>query len=295
MPSCSLSAQVDSTVAAVRLGYVRSDNVRVIRLGVPGDFPQAVKTAIDRAVGQWNDKTSTLVCGVFAVTAVPSVGRAARRQQDSQAVRNAKGKAFEVGGLRAAARVTGTYRQTMSPHGGRDAPTLEFLTDNSRVIVIGQIRNGRGWLNETGDTISTDYDLAVERVLKGEVKPGDHVTVSVLGGRVGFPEGTWAQIDTPGMVPPLVGQTFLMFLEISDRHPSGEERAAAHGLVYSPAFMSRGMYLIDGGIVNPRVYPQHPLAVAYRGKAEAVIVNAILDIVDKSPGASDGRGALQNR
>jgi hypothetical protein len=214
--------------------------------------------------------------------------RGSGRQEQTDELRRARAQALEKGGLSEAAKVSGSYRMTMSPHGGRDAETLPFLVKNSEMIVIGRIRNNRGWLNDRGDTITTDYEVSVERTLKGAVKPADLLTVSVLGGRVGFSGGAWAQIDTPGMVPPFNNQTFIFFLERSDFHPSAEERAAAHGEVYMPAFMSRGLYLIDGGIVQPRTFSQHPLAKAYRGKSETVLENDVLDIVENR--SHDGRG-----
>jgi len=170
----------------------------------------------------------------------------------------------------------------MSPHGERNADSLEFLVENSRLIVVGQIRKNRGWLNKPGDLITTDYEVAIERTLKGSVKPGDRITMSVLGGRVGFPGGSWAQVDTPGMTPPFNNQNFVLFLEPSHFDPSPEERAASHGPIYMPAFMSLGMYLIDGGVVNPKARPSHPLAKAYGGKSETVLENDVLDIVEKA-------------
>jgi hypothetical protein len=223
---------------------------------------------------------SAIVVSFAAVFAIPRLMGAAHQDQDEE-LRRLKGNAFAKGGLRAAAQVSGSYRQTMSPHGERDASTLEFLVKNSELIVIGQIRRNRAWLNNAGDTITTDYRVAVERALKGHAKPGEQMTMSVLGGRVAFPGGSWAQIDTPGMVPPLDNQSFILFLEPSDFGPSGEERAAAQGTIYMPAFASIGMYRIDGGVINPKTRPDHPLAKAYRGQAESALVNDVLDIIEK--------------
>jgi hypothetical protein len=47
------------------------------------------------------------------------------------------------------------------------------------------------------------------------------------------------------------------------------------------------MYLLDGGIINPKTYPSHPLAKAYAGKAESVLVNDVLDIVEDPDGRRD--------
>ena len=44
---------------------------------------------------------------------------------------------------------------------------------------------------------ATDYDVAIERTLKGNVKPGERPTVSVLGGRVRFPDGSWRRLTPP--------------------------------------------------------------------------------------------------
>jgi hypothetical protein len=90
-----------------------------------------------------------------------------------------------------------------------------------------------------------------------------------------------------GMVLPFDHQTYIFFLERSDFQPGASERAAAHGELYMPAFMSRGLYLIDGGVVQPRTFPGHPLAKAYAGKSETVLENDILDIVENR--AHDGR------
>jgi hypothetical protein len=215
-----------------------------------------------------------VLCGVVAGL------RGSSRQDQADELRRTRAHALEKGGLSEAAKVSGSYRMSLSPHGGRDAGTLQFLVSNSELIVVGQVRSNRTWLNGSGDTITTDYEIRVERPLKGPVKAGDLLTVSVLGGRVSFPGGSWAQIDTPGMVPPLNNQTFVFFLERSDFRPSADERAAAHGGIYMPAFMSRGLYLIDGGIVQPRTFSRHPLAKAYAGKAETALENDVLDLVE---------------
>lgn len=191
-----------------------------------------------------------------------------------------KGDAFVAGGLRAAARISGSYRQRMSPH-GRNATTLRFLVDNSQLIVIGEIRGSRTWLNQRGDTITTDCSLAIERTLKGTVRSGDRLTVSILGGRVDFPEGTWAEIETPGMPRPSDHQVFILFLESSHFGPSDEEQSAAGGPIYTLAFESLGLYFIDGGTIVPGTYPHHPFAKKYAGQNEHLLVNDILDIVDR--------------
>jgi len=144
-----------------------------------------------------------------------------------------------------------------------------------------QVRSSRTWLNRRGDTITTDCAVAIERSLKGTVKTGDRLTVSILGGRVDFPEGTWAEIETPEMAKPADQQVFILFLEPSHFGPSEEERAAAGGTVYMPAFESLGVYLIDGGTIVPRSYATHQLARKYAGQTENVLVNDVLDIVEQ--------------
>jgi hypothetical protein len=90
---------------------------------------------------------SAIVVSFAAVFAIPRLMGAAHQDQDEE-LRRLKGNAFAKGGLRAAAQVSGSYRQTMSPHGERDASTLEFLVKNSELIVIGQIRRNRAWVEQ---------------------------------------------------------------------------------------------------------------------------------------------------
>lgn len=58
------------------------------------------------------------------------------------------------------------------------------LVDNSSVIVVGTALSNKSRLSADGDEARTYYSVAVKEVLKGDVREGGTIDVSMLGGLV---------------------------------------------------------------------------------------------------------------
>src|SRR4051794_24720954 len=120
---------------------------------------------------------STRVVRILAV-AVLSAGLApepmargqgrATQEPNKQQQRLAESEALRHGGLAAAAAVTGHYEGAVSADPENNVETLAQLVAWHDLIVIGHVESNHSWLTADGETIVTDYKIAVERILKGE-------------------------------------------------------------------------------------------------------------------------------
>jgi hypothetical protein len=68
-------------------------------------------------------------------------------------------------------------------------------------------------LSDDGKVVRTFYRVRVEDVLKGHVKTGGDITVSLPGGKVGFPDGGGtAEVQTPWFKKMVNKKRYLLFL-----------------------------------------------------------------------------------
>lgn len=158
----------------------------------------------------------TLQVGV-AITciALSAVFVAFGQSKDSSAdVADAQRAALRKGGLRAAAAVTGSYMDVLDFSSEAGPTSLEDLVRGSRTILVGRVLKNYSVLPPMGAMIRTEYTVRVTELLKGDVsrQGRDTVTISVLGGRVSFPEGTQAQQTVRNTNPPIDGRRYLFFL-----------------------------------------------------------------------------------
>ena len=191
-------------------------------------------------------------------------------------------------GLRAAAAVTGTYiGKTSYPSVG--GPTnLAELVGLSSVIIVGSPEGNVCRPTADGSSIITIYKMSVETVLKGKVPRKGSVSMIVLGGRIGFPDGSWAQLNTPGLKRPRTGYRMAAFLrEAPGQLVAGNERFLSDGTAYVPAGGPLGMYDLSpsgGAFVQPAGHHQSELSINLH--KERLGETAFLDQIRRSVGSS---------
>lgn len=194
-------------------------------------------------------------------------------------------------GLGAAAAVTGTYiGKTGYPNVG--GPTsLSELADLSTVIIVGTPEDNVCRPTSDGRSIVTLYRMSVEAVLKGQVPAKGVITMILLGGRIRFPDGSWAQLNTPGLKRPRTGYKMAAFLrEAPDQVVSGNERFITERTGFVPAAGPLGMYDLSpsGGVfVQPAGYHQSVLSMALH--KERLGQTAFLDLIRRTVGVSGGQ------
>jgi hypothetical protein len=147
--------------------------------------------------------------------------------------------ALRRGGLNAAASITGTY---VGPTGfDADGPTdLDELVSVSDVVLVGSVIDNVCVLHKDHRSISTVYTVSTDTPLKGDTS-GLPLDVVVPGGKVGFPDGTTAEVTTPGFVRPMNGRRYVWFLGAA--RDAAEIRAG--GRLYAPIAGPLGIYPLD--------------------------------------------------
>jgi hypothetical protein len=124
--------------------------------------------------------------------------------------------------------------------------------------------------------ITTDYGVVIERLVKGISPPEGVVTVSVLGGRVGYSDGSVAEIRTPGLPRPIDGQRYLLFLRRTRFLATPEQLKSAKGHLYAPVLTSQGMFqFTEAKGIAPRARRGHPLRKRYESQPEQLLIDDV--------------------
>jgi len=133
--------------------------------------------------------------------------RRLKRENSSQELVEATRK----GGLREAARIKKNFVSS-EPSSGWAKYDLEALTQNSSLIVVGTPILSTSKLSDSGQQILTDHQVRIEQTLKGTIQPNHVITVTVIGGKITFEDGTTAEIRTPDLSPINTGKIYILFL-----------------------------------------------------------------------------------
>jgi hypothetical protein len=115
-------------------------------------------------------------------------------------------------GLKGAARIKGDYVGKLDPHPDWLTFDLEMLTQKSVAVVVGIPVDNRCILTPDGQSITTDYDVVVQEVLKGDIQVGSTIKVALPGGKVKFLDGTTAEVKTPGVEGMVHGWKYALYL-----------------------------------------------------------------------------------
>ena len=120
-------------------------------------------------------------------------------------------EATRNGGLKEAARIKKNFVSSERISGWAKYD-LEGLTHKSSLIVIGTPILSTSKLSDSGQQILTEHQVRVEQTVKGTLPPNHVITVTVIGGKIAFEDGTTAEIRTPDLGPISTGKTYIFFL-----------------------------------------------------------------------------------
>ncbi len=144
--------------------------------------------------------------------------KANAKKIDPDAIRDA----LRHGGVREAARLTRHYVADFDPHWDFGAFNVEQLTKNSAAIVVGVPveKLTTHIAHDANELIVTDYEVVVHEVIKGSDFHASTITISLIGGRVEFEDGTSAEIRTPKFEHVKIGNSYAFFLDESSSGPN---------------------------------------------------------------------------
>lgn len=169
---------------------------------------------------------ATIICTVVATVFVISTRGSRPLQQSpppSQKQSNDEALALRDAlrqGLREAAKLKGNYVGEFDPHWDWGQFTIEDLTKNSAAVIVGRFTKKLDPRLIEGKAIFTDYEVAVDEVVKGNIKPAKTIVVSLAGGRIHFEDGTSAEQTTPKVDPVQIGRSYTVFLMQEEALPS---------------------------------------------------------------------------
>lgn len=133
-----------------------------------------------------------------------------------------------------AKRAGGHYVGAESPSRVGEFNSLAGLTARSTAVIIGIPQDNRTSMTPDGRSVTIDYKVRVEHVYKGTLGVGSVVTVSLPGGRIGFADGSTAEVRTGWFKKMESGKAYALFLTGGGRNGTFVTTGNAQGLFEIP-------------------------------------------------------------
>lgn len=220
------------------------------------------------------------ICLVAAASFLAIAGRSSRPSQDPAKQKPSSDDAVALrealrrGGLREAAKLKGHYVAEYNPHPDWGQFSVEALTKNSAAVIVGQFTKKLDARVPDSKVIFTDYEVAVEEVVKGDLKQAETIVVTLPGGRIDFEDGTSAEQTTPTFEHPHIGRAYTLFVMREDAVPS----------VFFLTGGPQGMFDIeDSAGVRSHGLPEQPSVVETKGKNREVFLKNVREQARKWP------------
>lgn len=191
---------------------------------------------------------NALTCALAIAAASVALSSANGPNRLSAEQRRAQAAALRTGDLRGAAAIGGFVVDRFSMPEGV-VQSFDWLVSKSQHVLVGVIRQGRSTLAANARTITTNYLISVEDVLKGSATPGSAINVNLIGGRVRFGRD-WAETRVTGVLPPVRDQRFLMFLKHDAKADESIRFANTSGPIVTLTELSSSLFEIkrDGTV-----------------------------------------------
>jgi hypothetical protein len=154
----------------------------------------------------------------------------------------------DVRTLREKARDNRKVAELRYPAKGQAVADVAELAVRSSDVIIGTPVDNLSKLSADGRTITLDYQVKVEYVYKGTVKPGTTITVSLPGGKLMFDDGSTAEVQTPWFKKMMNGQTYALFLKAGNAAGDFMTVGEAQGLFGIPTTKNDQAVSIHTGI-----------------------------------------------
>lgn len=162
-----------------------------------------------------------------------------------------------------AKRAGGKASVVFEPEPQSFSPDLGSLTRRSDVVVVGRPLSNRGTLSPDGRSVTQDYRVRVQGVVKGGLAPGTTIVVSLPGGGYKFPDGSFVSARAKDYRQAENGKLYVFFLD-------------AEGGGYRLAGGTQGLFrLAEDGKVEPASTSRHDGLAAYKGAGAAAFLKEL--------------------
>jgi hypothetical protein len=195
-----------------------------------------------------------------------------QKQADDEALKVRQ--ALDRGGLREAAKLKGNYIADYNPHWDWGLFSVEDLTKNSAAVIVGRFTKKLDARLPDSKLIFTDYEVAVEELIKGNLNRTKTIVVTIPGGRFYFEDGTSAEQLTPTFEQPRIGSAYTLFLTKEAAVPS----------VFFLSGGPQGLFDIeDATRVRSHGRLEDPGAVETKGKSKEAFLGDVRQQAHKWP------------
>jgi hypothetical protein len=107
----------------------------------------------------------------------------------------------------------GRYVWKYQPSRGVIYPTVEELFKRTDIVIVARTLGHRSRLTTDGKFVTQDFLVRVQEVLKGDVKNGSSMLVSLPGGSHKFPDGSHVEVMAIGYKQAEDGVSYVFFLK----------------------------------------------------------------------------------
>lgn len=135
-------------------------------------------------------------------------------------------------------------------------PNVTELARRSSAIVIGRAAHRRDHLTSDGNSITTDVSVVVQEVVKGNMRTGSVVLVSLPGGAHRFEDGVTAFLYAKNYRPAQNGKTYVFFLDRRGPVSRGYELTGGIQGQFELDFASGKVVTGDTVLIDPVVHQQ---------------------------------------
>lgn len=157
---------------------------------------------------------------------------------------------------------------------GAQQTSLAKMVATSASIVFATPDSNVCRLSDDGKVVRTFYRVRVDEVLKGQLQPGRSITVSLPGGKVGFPDGSTAEVQTLWFRKMINHKRYLLFLTGNPNAESYVTTGGPQGVFEVPA---------DGSGVVSHSGLSNDVMRQYGGKSVQSFVNEIKQVLAAAP------------
>lgn len=116
----------------------------------------------------------------------------------------------------------------------RENVGLDVLGRESKAIVIGKPIRAIGKQSANGQQVTTDFDVQIQEVIKGDLQPNATITVSMPGGLIKEADGNLREFRTPRVRKMNLGKNHALFLKAKNPNDN----------LFTPLRGSQGIYEI---------------------------------------------------
>lgn len=189
----------------------------------------------------------SLAAGAFAGIKSMSRRRAAANQKDHFSQKHILDgtKSLKEEARQAGAKLVGYKLWNVAP----TYMDIDEVTRRSSAVVVGTVTHNMSRLSGDEREMFIDSTVSVNQVLKGNLKPGDSVTVSIPGGALDFADGTSVEVRTPWFKKMQKGQNYILFLT-----PGGGTFATVGGPQGVFTLPSNGLVESHSGRLNDPIW-----------------------------------------